>query len=113
MSSIAAYQSAVEEAKNAVYECQCMSQIISRGERALCQWRTAMVSNCEVGFPPEVALTRHGESIDAKVWPTAKQIAERLSRYHSAVQDLRNKYAAIPESERSVVTSPDSLGILR
>ena len=57
------------------------------------------VSNCEVGFP----FIAHEFSLDAKNWPSAKQIAEALSDYITKRIDSRRLYDSIPLSHRNTL----------
>jgi len=58
-----------------------------------------MVSNVNVGFPPEIAMGRV-PTLNAQDWPSAQQIAEFLSSLHRVYKNARIAYFAIPERDR-------------
>ena len=53
-----------------------------------------MVSNVDVGFPPEVAMGG-ARSLNANNWPTARQIAELLSAMHKTRHGAINAWASL------------------
>ncbi len=65
-----------------------------------------MVSNVDVGFPPEVAMGG-SRSLNANNWPTAKNIAELLSAMHDARHEAVNAWASLSQSDRSNLTPPE------
>lgn len=109
MSAISDYQTSLEALKSATAEAERIARIVSSGAASLSKWREGMVSDVPGGFPAEIALNPRSPRIGGREWPTAQMIADSLQRYHSAVADVRTKYAAIPETERGVVTSPQSI----
>jgi hypothetical protein len=107
MDAIEKYQAAGIELKNAIASAERLVKIIRDGALVLQDWKRVMVSNAQVGFPAEVALTR-SPSINASDWPTGQQLAEALRRYHNARGDLRRAYDAIPEAQRDAIRGPQS-----
>ena len=67
-----------------------------------------MVSNVNVGFPPEIAMARVPTS-NAQDWPNAQQIAELLSSLHRVYKNAQNSYFAIPERDRQNVAPLPSI----
>ena len=65
-----------------------------------------MVSNVDVGFPPEVAMGG-SRSLNADNWPTARQIAELLSTMHKARHGAVNAWASLSKSDRENLTPPE------
>ncbi|MBA7648732.1 hypothetical protein ES703_56520 [subsurface metagenome] len=67
-----------------------------------------MVSDVNVGFPPEVAMARGIPSLNAKEWPNAQQIAELLASLHKAHHNALTAFMSIPEPDRkNVAPLPD------
>jgi len=65
-----------------------------------------MVSNIDVGFPPEVALVSSSYMLDAHKWPTAKQIAEKLVAMHQAQHEVSILWASISDKDRKNLSPP-------
>lgn len=65
-----------------------------------------MVSNVDVGFPPEVAMGG-SRSLNANNWPTARQIAELLSAMHKARHGAVSTWASLSKSDRENLTPPE------
>ncbi len=72
------------------------------GDR-LNSWKQYSVSNVGVLFPSEVTYDRSRGSLNGNDWPSAKQMAETLSNWHTAWHAARNAYRRIPEDQRKVV----------
>lgn len=105
---IEAYQKAITELEAAANKVQRLVSTIRDGSSKLGDWKRLCVSNAPpgVGFPPELALSPHTPSIDARAWPTGEQIAQAVSGWHQARGAVRQAYEAIPASQREVVTPP-------
>jgi len=65
-----------------------------------------MISNVDVGFPPEVAMGE-SRSLNANNWPTARQIAELLSAMHKARHGAVNAWASLSGPDRENLTPPE------
>lgn len=68
-----------------------------------------MVSNVDVGFPPEVAMSR-SPSLNANDWLTARQIAELLAAMHRARHDAVNAWMSLEKTDRENLSPPKGAG---
>jgi len=66
-----------------------------------------MVSNVDVGFPPEITFGEAECTLDAKVWPSAKQIAEALASLHQKAKRVEHAYASLSQTDKTLVNPPD------
>jgi len=67
-----------------------------------------MVSNVDIGFPPEVAMARGIPSLNADNWPSAKQIAEALSNLHQKRHEVDNLWHSLSDADKNIVSPPPS-----
>jgi hypothetical protein len=65
-----------------------------------------MVSNVDVGFPPEVSMSRNVPTLDGKAWPTAKQIAESLSSLHEKRREVHHAWESLSPTDKNLVSPP-------
>jgi len=68
-----------------------------------------IVSNIDVGFPPEVAFSYRTPTLDAHKWPSAKQIAETLAAMHKAIHEVSNLWASVSVKDRANLTPPTKI----
>jgi hypothetical protein len=102
---LAEYQEALRVHERAEREAERIVGIIMDIATRLRNWKQVHVSNVGVNFPVEVTATRSPE-INGNAWPTARQLAEALSQYHSTLHEVGNAYRRIPENQRGVVQPP-------
>lgn len=107
MNPIEKYQEALNELKASIAHAEELVKAVSTEATILRDWKHAMMSDVQGGFPPEIALARDRPSISGREWPTAQQLADALQRYHKARSELQNAWNAIPESQRDVVQQPE------
>jgi hypothetical protein len=108
MDPIQAYQQAARELKTATAQAERLAKVVTQGASALRIWKTAMVSDVQVGFPAEIALNPRTLAINPADWPTAQAIAESLGGFHRAKFALQAAYNAIPGSQKDIVQPPHS-----
>lgn len=108
MDPISAYQKAHQDFLDATQAGRKLSLTVSRAASVLSLngWNKAVISNAAGGYPPELILANTNNTINANEWPTAQQMTDILLAWHKAREEMRNAYAAIPESQRSVVKPP-------
>lgn len=101
------YLDAKAELDKAEQRVQNMARKIAEAGDALRRdpW-SFMVSNVDVGFPPEVAMSSAAHSLNAREWLTAKQIAEELSAMHKAQHEAVNLWTALSNADRQNLTPP-------
>jgi hypothetical protein len=100
------YQIALRTHEDATRKCDQNAAMIHHASKVLNNWRTAIVSNIDAGFPMELALSRSTPSIDAAQWPTARQIGIDMAAYHATKSAARQAHSQIPEAQRAVVLPP-------
>jgi len=105
-SEIEEYQATLKAHEDAIRKCDQNADTVHRASKVLNNWRKAMVSNIDAGFPVELALSSSTPSIDAAQWPTARQIGTDMANYHATKAAAKQAHARIPESQRSVVVPP-------
>lgn len=105
--SVRKYLDAKADLDRAKQEINDITKLIAEVGDALKRdpW-SLMVSNVDVGFPPEVAM---GGSyiLDANRWPTVRQLAELLSAMHNARHGAVSAWASLSKSDRENVTPPE------
>jgi len=84
---------------------QQMRDLIAEVGQNLLHPYNFMVSNVNVGFPPEVAMGRV-PTLNADKWPSAKQIADNLVSLHKAYRQVQNAWMSISEADRKNLTPP-------
>jgi len=100
---ISEYQTALREFEQATRRVERIVGIISDASSKLGDWQRVSVANINVGFPAEIL---RGPSINGSDWPTAQQLAEALSQYHSTLHEAGNTYRRIPADQRGVIQPP-------
>jgi hypothetical protein len=100
------YQAALKAHDAAIAACERNAATIHRASKILNNWRQAIVSNADLGFPAELVLVGGTPSIDAAQWPTARQIGADMATYHSTKSAAKQAHARIPEAQRAVVLPP-------
>lgn len=103
---IRAYLDARNNLEQAAQRAERMVGIILGAAIKLRDWKRVMVSNANVGFPAEIALTTQN-SIRADEWPTAQQLAEALAQWHQARSAARSAWSAVPSSDRPGIQPPE------
>lgn len=68
-----------------------------------------MVSNIDVGFPPEVALVSNMPTLNANEWPSAKQIAEAWAAMHEVQHKVSNLWASVRDKDRKNLSPPEQV----
>jgi len=102
---ITEYQTATENFERARNKAEQMVRAITDAANTLRNWQAVTVSNVNISFPAGLVAAR---SINAKEWPTAEQLAQVLSSYHSTLHEAGNAYRRVPENQRKVVQPPPS-----
>lgn len=64
-----------------------------------------MVSNTNIGFPPEVAMGA-AFTLNANEWPSAQKIAETLKALHDARHEANNAWARLSPDDRRNLPPP-------
>jgi len=67
-----------------------------------------IVSNINVGFPAEVSLARGIPTLDARIWPTAQQIAEAISNLHQKRREVEHLWNSLSAHDQNIVNAPPS-----
>ena len=102
---IEVYRGVLAELGQAEASVKRVVGIISNAARDLKSWKNVIASNAPPGAGfPDVDL--HGPTIDCREWPNGERIARVLSEWHQAKARVGAAYSAIPESQRSVVKTP-------
>jgi len=68
-----------------------------------------MVSNVDVGFPPEVAMGGAKFTLNANDWPSAKQIAEKLASLHQARKHAISCWMSLSDPDKKNLTPPEPM----
>lgn len=100
--SIQNYQEALRKLESARHKVDRFVIEINNGANSLRTWDQVVISNVQVGFPPEA----HVHSINADNWPTAQQLAEALSEWHKANHAVNNAWQAIPKEHKTGLQPP-------
>jgi len=100
------YSGAIAELEQAMARVQRVQSIIGEVHSALHKPFEFMVSNVDVGFPPEVAMARGIPSLNADNWPSAKQIAEALATLHQKRKQVSSIWASLSENDKKIVNPP-------
>ncbi len=103
---ISIYQDAVNEFNTATTEAAAIANKVAELGRALVNWRVVSFSNSPDAFP----ISSKSPTINFREWPSAAQVSAALARWHKASDSVKAAYAAIPESQRSVVVKPTTAG---
>lgn len=102
---IRAYSASIEELNRAKAKVQQIQEIIASVLGALHKPFEFMVSNVDVGFPPEVAMTQV-PTLNANDWPSAKQIAEAISNLHDKQRKAEHAYRSLSKADQQIVSPP-------
>jgi hypothetical protein len=105
-SEIEEYQAAIKLHEASIRKCEKNAAFIHHASKVLDNWKIAMVSNTDAGFPAEIALSGRTPSIDASQWLTAQQIGVDMAAYHATKLAAQQAHASIPEAQRGVVLPP-------
>ncbi|MBA7685662.1 hypothetical protein ES703_94087 [subsurface metagenome] len=100
------YSAAVDELSRARTKVGQMQEFIGSVSAALLKPYEFMVSNVNVGFPPEVSLVGGIPTLDAQKWPSAQQIAEAIANLHQKYQQVQNTYHALSPADKNIVAAP-------
>lgn len=100
---IAEYQQSLRDLERARNEAERIVQVITRAASLLEHWQDVRVSDVNVSFPVGIP---QANIINGKDWPSAQQLAEALSRYHSTLHEVNNAYRRLPWDQRGVVRPP-------
>ncbi|MFC0132015.1 hypothetical protein [Massilia eurypsychrophila] len=100
------YQEALELHQASIQKCAKHADFIHHASKILDNWRTAMVSNTDAGFPAELALSGRTPTIDAAQWPTAQQIGADMAAYHATKSAAQQAHSRIPDAQRAVILPP-------
>jgi hypothetical protein len=100
--SIQDYQESLRKLEAARNKVERFVVEIKNGANSLLAWDQVVISNVQVGFPPEAQV----HSINADNWPTAQQLAEALSEWHKANHAVQNAWQAIPKADRTGLQPP-------
>ena len=99
------YQKTIKEYEAAKRSCEKYSDIISRVNTKMINWRNTYVINTEFEFPDEISNSRNAV-VDANEWPSGQTIARALSLYHEKKSNMMKAYSAIPASQKEVILKP-------
>jgi hypothetical protein len=66
------------------------------------------VSGVNVELPPQVALPAGQPSLNAKDWPSAKQIAEALANLHTKRHEVSDLRRSLLPADQNIMTPPPS-----
>lgn len=101
---VSAYQDSLREYNAATNAVQEMSATIDAAAKLLeLNWRRTTV--VDETFPSDVTNASVG-AIDPATWPTAKQIAEILNRWHRARKDRDTAWEHVPADRRTGLQPP-------
>ena len=103
------YLDAKKELDTALENVEKMQSLIASVANNLRKPYSFMVSNVDVGFPPEVALVRGTPSLNANDWPSAKQIAETLASLHQKHRQVINLWIALPKADQKNLVPPEPM----
>ena len=97
------YSDANDELDKATTKVRILQNIIGDTGRSLNKPYEFIVSNVDVGFPPEVTMSRGIHSLNADNWPTAKQIAEALADLHNKRKFAENIWHSLSDGDKKLV----------
>lgn len=100
------YSEAIDELSKTTEKVRAIQDLIGEVHNALRQPYEFMVSNVDVGFPPEVAMVGDIPTLNADNWPTAKQIAEALSDLHKKRHQVEIIWHSLSNTDKNIVNPP-------
>lgn len=68
-----------------------------------------MFSNLPLGMPAEVGMSRDSVSVDAKQWPTAEQIQNKLRQWHEARDKMLSLWRGLPTEHQAAMQPPPGM----
>lgn len=101
---VSTYQEALHNFTVATHRAEACVNTITDVADKLQDWKSVCVSNTSIGFPGRVASS--GISIDARDWPTAEQLAQALSSWHTTRNAAHNAWQMIPADRRLGLQPP-------
>ena len=57
-------------------------------------------------FPPEVIMSVNSVTADAKVWPTAAEINEKLAKLHATKSEMIDAWSRLSDAEQDSMQPP-------
>lgn len=100
---ISAYQEALRKYDNATKKAEEIANTMMGLGQVMKEWQHVTIADGKTQFP--VGVGKY--SINPKDFPTLQQLAEVLSAWHQIRHDLRNKWAAIPQDQRTGLMPPN------
>ncbi len=103
------YSDAVKEFDNAYRRIREIGTIVSDVSHYLNNKpHTFTISNIDVNFPTDIGLARDVFTLDAKNWPSAKEIAEAIVDLYNKRERLKKVWDSLSTTDKSLVNAPNT-----